>query len=101
MAFSTLIEATALRELAAEPGTVIIDCRFDLADPDAGRRAYLAGHIPGAAYADLNRDLSAPVTANSGRHPLPSPQDFAATLGRLGIGSDSQVIAYDDSAGAY
>jgi thiosulfate/3-mercaptopyruvate sulfurtransferase len=101
MTFSTLIEATSLRELLAKPGIVLIDCRFDLANPDAGRGAYLAGHIPGAVYADLNRDLSAPVTASSGRHPLPSPQDFAATLGRLGIGSDTQVIAYDESTGAF
>jgi thiosulfate/3-mercaptopyruvate sulfurtransferase len=101
MTFSTLIEATSLRELLANPGRVVIDCRFDLADPDAGRSAYLAGHIPGARYADLNRDLSAPVTASSGRHPLPSPQDLAATLSRLGIGSDTQVIAYDDNSGAF
>lgn len=101
MTFSTLIEATALRELVGKPGVVVIDCRFDLANPGAGRSAYLAGHIPGALYADLNGDLSAPVTASTGRHPLPSPQDFAATLGRLGIGSDTQVIVYDDSAGAF
>jgi thiosulfate/3-mercaptopyruvate sulfurtransferase len=101
MTFTALIEAQALRELVGKPGVVSIDCRFDLANPAAGRSAYLAGHIPGALYADLNRDLSAPVTATSGRHPLPSPQELAATLGRLGIGSQTQVIAYDDSAGAY
>jgi thiosulfate/3-mercaptopyruvate sulfurtransferase len=101
MAFTTLIEAAALRELVGKPEVAVIDCRFDLANPDAGRGAYLAGHIPGARYADLNRDLSAPVTSASGRHPLPSPLRFAATLERLGIGSDTQVIAYDDSAGAF
>lgn len=101
MAFSTLIEATALRNLVGQPGVAIIDCRFDLAHPDGGRGAYLAGHIPGARYADLNRDLSAPITASSGRHPLPVVRDLAATLAQLGIGSDSQVIAYDDSAGAF
>jgi thiosulfate/3-mercaptopyruvate sulfurtransferase len=101
MAFSTLIEATSLRDLVGKPGVAVIDCRFDLANPDAGRSAYLAGHIPGAHYADLNRDLSAPITASSGRHPLPSPQDLVATLQRLEIGPDSQVIAYDDSAGAF
>ena len=101
MAFSTLIEATSLRDLVGKPGVAVLDCRFDLANPDAGRSAYLAGHIPGAHYADLNRDLSAPITASSGRHPLPSPQDLVATLQRLKIGPDSQVIAYDDSAGAF
>jgi len=99
--FSTLIDATALRGLVGKPGIAVIDCRFDLANPEAGRGAYLAGHIPGARYADLNRDLSGPVTAASGRHPLPSPNDLVAALERLGIGSDSQVIAYDDSAGAF
>jgi thiosulfate/3-mercaptopyruvate sulfurtransferase len=101
MAFSTLIDAATLRGLAGKPDTVVIDCRFDLNDPEAGRRAYLAGHIPGARYADLNRDLAAPVSANSGRHPLPTPQDFAATMRNLGIGNATQVIAYDDAGGAY
>jgi thiosulfate/3-mercaptopyruvate sulfurtransferase len=101
MAFSTLIDAATLRGLAGRPDTVLIDCRFDLSDPEAGRRAYLAGHIPGARYADLNLDLSAPVSASSGRHPLPTPPVFAATLERLGIGNATQAIAYDDAGGAY
>src|SRR6202030_381560 len=101
MAFSTLIDAATLRGLACKPDTVVIDCRFDLNDPEDGRRAYLAGHIPGARYADLNRDLSAPLSASSGRHPLPAPPVFAATLERLGIGNATQVIAYDDAGGAY
>ena len=65
--------------------------------PEAGLEAYLKGHIPGARYADLNRDLSSPVTADSGRHPLPAPDVFAARLGELGIGDDTQVVAYDDA----
>ncbi|HWY94711.1 MAG TPA: sulfurtransferase [Steroidobacteraceae bacterium] len=101
MAFSTLIDAATLRGLAGKPDTVVIDCRFDLNDPEAGRRAYLAGHIPGARYADLNRDLSAPLSASSGRHPLPALPVFAAALERLGIGNATQVIAYDDAGGAY
>jgi thiosulfate/3-mercaptopyruvate sulfurtransferase len=99
--FTTLIGAADLRDLVGNPDIVLIDCRFDLMNPDGGRRAYLEGHIPGARYADLNRDLSAPIAAASGRHPLPAPEDFAATLERLGIGRASQVIAYDDSAGAF
>lgn len=100
MTFTTLIGAAALRDSVGKPDVAVIDCRFDLMNPDGGRRAYLEGHIPGARYADLNRDLSAPITAASGRHPLPAPDDFAATLARLGIGRATQVIAYDDSAGA-
>jgi thiosulfate/3-mercaptopyruvate sulfurtransferase len=67
----------------------------------AGRLAFLAGHIPGARYADLNEDLSAPPTPQSGRHPLPSPGTVAATLGQLGVGNGVQVIAYDANAGAF
>jgi thiosulfate/3-mercaptopyruvate sulfurtransferase len=101
MSFGTLIDAAALRELAGRPDVAVIDCRFDLINPEGGRRAYLKGHIPGARYADLNKDLSAPVSPNSGRHPLPLPKDFAATLGRLGIGNATQVIAYDDAGGSF
>ena len=68
MTFSTLIDASTLRELAGKPDVAVIDCRFDLSHPEGGRRAYLAGHIPGARYADLNQDLSAPISPNSGRH---------------------------------
>jgi thiosulfate/3-mercaptopyruvate sulfurtransferase len=101
MTFTTLIGAAALRDLVGKPGIAVIDCRFDLMNSGGGRRAFLEGHIPGARYADLNRDLSAPVTATSGRHPLPSPAVFAGTLARLRVGRATQVIAYDDSAGAF
>ena len=101
MTFTTLIDAATLRELVGKPDIAIVDCRFDLMNPEAGRRAYLEGHIPGARYADLNRDLSAPITPSSGRHPLPAAADFAATLDRLGIGRATQVVAYDDASGAF
>ena len=101
MAFTNLINPAALRTLMGKTDIAVIDCRFDLMNPAAGRRAYLEGHIPGARYADLNRDLSAPITAASGRHPLPSPGDFAGTLTRLRVGRATQVIAYDDSGGAF
>jgi thiosulfate/3-mercaptopyruvate sulfurtransferase len=101
VSFTTLIGAALLRDLMDKPDVVIIDCRFDLANPEGGRLGFLQGHIPGARYADLNRDLSAPISATSGRHPLPAPADFAATLRCLGVGRDTQVIAYDDSAGAF
>ena len=101
MNFTTLIGASSLRELTGEPKMAVIDCRFDLRNPEGGRRAYVAGHIPGARYADLNQDLSAPIRPDSGRHPLPAPQVFAATLDRLGIGNATQVIAYDDAGGSF
>jgi thiosulfate/3-mercaptopyruvate sulfurtransferase len=101
MAFTTLIDAATLLELAGSPLIAVIDCRFDLMNPEGGRREFLKGHIPGARYANLNEDLSAPITPDSGRHPLPSPRDFAATLGRLGISRASQVIAYDDAGGSF
>jgi len=101
MTFTTLIGAADLRGCLDEPDLAIIDCRFDLADPEGGRLSFLQGHIPRARYADLNRDLSAPISTTSGRHPLPAPADFAATLQRLRIGRSTQVIAYDDSAGAF
>ena len=101
MPFTTLIAAAVLRDLVGRPDIAVIDCRFDLMNPAGGRRAYLEGHIPGARYADLNMDLSAPITATSGRHPLPTPADVARTLARLGVGHTTQVVAYDDSAGAF
>ena len=101
VAFQTLIDAASLRELIDGAGVAVIDCRFDLQDPEAGRRSYLRGHIPGARYADLNKDLSAPVSLSSGRHPLPTPQDFAAKLDKLGVGNHTQVVAYDENNGSF
>jgi thiosulfate/3-mercaptopyruvate sulfurtransferase len=101
VALQTLIDAASLREIIGDAGVALIDCRFDLQDPEAGRRAYLRGHIPGARYADLNKDLSAPVSLSSGRHPLPTPQVFAATLDKLGIGNHTQVVAYDENNGSF
>jgi thiosulfate/3-mercaptopyruvate sulfurtransferase len=101
MDFQTLIDVDSLRKLLGEPRLAVIDCRFDLLNPVAGRQAFLAGHIPRARYADLNRDLSAPVGPGTGRHPLPAPDAFAAGLGRLGVRNDSQVVAYDDANGSF
>jgi thiosulfate/3-mercaptopyruvate sulfurtransferase len=97
MPFNTLIDADTLQGLLGKSGLAVIDCRFDLMQPVKGREAYLKGHIPGARYADLNQDLSAPVGDRTGRHPLPTPEAFAARLGKLGVGDDTQVVAYDDA----
>jgi len=76
-----------------------VDCRWSLDDPDAGRRAYRDGHIPGAVFVDLERELSAPAGPN-GRHPLPDARSFAAAMGRAGIGDGSFVVAYGTLGGA-
>ena len=78
---------------------VIVDCRFNLKKPEAGRQAWEAGHIPGAFYADLDKDLASPVTPESGRHPLPEPEIFAARLGGWGVNPATRVIVYDDVGG--
>ncbi len=101
MPHDTLIDASSLAPLLGDPRTAVIDCRFDLAHPEAGRAGYLAAHIPGARYASLDADLSAPVAPGTGRHPLPDPGDFARTLGALGVDNDTQVIAYDAANGAF
>jgi thiosulfate/3-mercaptopyruvate sulfurtransferase len=85
-----------------ESDLVIVDCRFTLGKPDAGRQAYEEGHIPGAVYLDLERDLSAPVEpdGHGGRHPLPDAATLAARLGQVGISNETRVVAYDDQGGA-
>jgi thiosulfate/3-mercaptopyruvate sulfurtransferase len=100
MAYSTLIEAVELRSRIDAADLAVVDCRFD-PQPGAGKAAYLAAHVVGARYADLNLDLSAPPGPHTGRHPLPAPQVFAARLGGWGIDNDTQVVAYDDAGGAY
>jgi len=94
MTTQMLMEA---QELLAAPSCVVFDCRFSLADPDHGHAQYLEGHIPGAYFLDLNRDLSGARSEHGGRHPLPDPVAFAALLARYGVKSDTEVIAYDDS----
>ncbi len=84
-----------------EPDLVIVDCRFELGNPEAGQAAYAVSHIPGAVFLDVERDLSAPVGNHGGRHPLPDPQALAARLGSAGIGNDTRVVAYDDQGGLY
>ena len=99
--FTTLIDCQTLARQLDNPDWVIVDCRFDLLQPQAGRAAYAAGHLPGAVYADLNEDLSGSVTPSSGRHPLPDPQSLAARLGEWGVGPHSQVVAYDAGNSAF
>ncbi len=100
MTLTTLVDTETLSRHVGDPRWIIVDCRFVLSDPGAGRRAYAAGHVPGARYAHLDEDLSSPLTPVSGRHPLPFPNVLAEKLGRWGIGKTSQVVVYDDSFGA-
>jgi thiosulfate/3-mercaptopyruvate sulfurtransferase len=97
-----LITTNQLQELLKSDANVLIcDCRFDLAQASAGLEAYAKGHIPGAIYVDLEKDLSGTKTGTNGRHPLPSPDDWAKTRQRLGIAPDSHVIAYDSQGSAF
>jgi thiosulfate/3-mercaptopyruvate sulfurtransferase len=99
--FSNLISAAELSQHVDDPGWLIVDARFDLANPEAGETAYRAGHIPNAIYAHLDRDLSGPRTPLTGRHPLPDPQTFQATLCSWGLTSTMQVVVYDADNGAF
>ena len=100
MPFTTLVSTATLAGHLDDPRWVICDCRHDLADLDAGRRAYAAAHIPGARFAHLDEDLSGVKTGSNGRHPLPDPETLAGHFGRWGIGEDTQIVAYDASGGS-
>ncbi len=89
------ISVDALRARLGDPDLRLVDVRSVLGDPGAGRAAFEAGHLPGAAFLDLEDDLSAPIGAHGGRHPLPDPAELAATFGSVGIGSGTHVVAYD------
>lgn len=88
-------------QLAAHPQWRIFDCRHDLSNLDAGAQAYQSGHIPGAIHLHLDKDLSGPKTGHNGRHPLPDRDAFAAHMAKLGVGRDTQVVAYDSQGGVY
>ena len=98
--FDTVMTSADLAPRLDDADWRVLDCRFDLKNPAAGRAAYAEAHIPGAMYVDLDRDLAAPVTGETGRHPLPDPGDLAATFGRLGIDGTTQVVVYDAAGGA-
>ena len=99
--YTTLIAADELAHHLHDARWRVFDCSFDLVHPHAGELAYREAHIPGAIYTHLERDLSGPLTGRNGRHPLPDPAHFAARLAEWGVGSDTQVVAYDDAGGTY
>jgi thiosulfate/3-mercaptopyruvate sulfurtransferase len=97
---NTLVSTEELAGHLNDPRWVVFDCRFTLTDPEAGRTAYAAGHIPGARYVHLDEDLASAVGQNTGRHPLPDPRVLTEKLCRWGVGVNRQVVVYDDSFGA-
>lgn len=102
MPIAQLISADQLASRLQEPRLCILDCRFALDNPELGRRSYADGHIPGAQYIDLERDMSGPVVpAVTGRHPLPRPADLIATLEALGLSDESEIVLYDEGPGAF
>ncbi len=101
MAWQTLIDAQTLHAHLGKPGLIVVDCRFELLDPAAGERAYAAGHIPGALYASLDRDLSDLSRKGRGRHPLPESEAFCETLMRWGVTPAHRIVAYDADTGMY
>jgi thiosulfate/3-mercaptopyruvate sulfurtransferase len=100
MTFGPLVDVDTLARHSGRADWIVVDCRFTLTDPPAGRAAYERGHIPGARYAHLDDDLSRRPAAIEGRHPLPDPRRFAATLGAWGIAPEDTVVAYDEGSGA-
>ena len=77
----------------------VFDCRHDLMRPELGEQQFREGHIPGAAFAHLDRDLSAARDGRMGRHPLPYPGAFLAWLGQQGLRREDQVVCYDAGGG--
>ncbi|MDX5411014.1 MAG: sulfurtransferase [Thauera sp.] len=99
--YSTLIGAVELAQRLRDPDWVVFDCRFDLADPAFGSRAYARGHLPGAFFVDLDGDLSGTKSGRNGRHPLPDPARLVSRLEACGVGNHTQVVAYDDAGGMF
>lgn len=98
--WTNLVQAEVLSMALGRPDLVLIDCRFSLLDPSVGEQAWARAHIPGAAYAHLERDLSDMTRHGHGRHPWPDARTFSEKLRRWGVTPTSQVVAYDDGDGA-
>lgn len=96
----TIVSVEWLRQHAGDPGLVVLDARFSLDDEEWGQRAYLEGHIPGAAYADTASHLAGEIIPGvTGRRPFPDAEVFAAQLGLWGIDESTQVVTYDADGG--
>lgn len=98
---TTLISTDVLAEHLADSSWLIADCRYNLNDERWGRAQYHDGHLPGAVFVDVAHELAGPRSGMNGRHPLPTVEDMTVAFGRLGIAAETQVIAYDQDAGAF
>ena len=98
---SNLIDAQTLRDRMGDENLRVVDTRFALQAPDAGREAYAYAHLPGAVYFDLDKDLSSPPQQHGGRHPLPDMAAFADKLAAAGVSNSSFVVVYDDQANVF
>ena len=100
MPYTTLITPDELLPHLGDPDWAIFDCRYTLGDDERGAHDYQQAHIPGAVFVYVGRDLAAPhLPGQTGRHPLPSVEQFAAHLSRWGVADQVQVVVYDDSGG--
>ena len=99
MSYSTVVSCDVLADHLNDPDWRIVDCRHQLADPVYGEKVYAEGHLPGAFFMHLDRDLSSPMNGVNGRHPLPDPHLLAKKLGAAGISRATQVVVYDDAGG--
>jgi thiosulfate/3-mercaptopyruvate sulfurtransferase len=99
--YTSLIATDELARQLADPALVLVDCRHNLSDVDAGQRAYGAAHLPGARFMHMDRELSGERTGRNGRHPLPDVAALSGSLSRAGIDSSKQVVAYDQNNGMW
>ncbi len=99
--YRTLIDSETLAKNLGHSDWIIVDCRYDLMHGEAGQKAWLESHIPGAVYASVSGDLSGKPVTDHGRHPMPAPETMIRTFSQLGIDSSKQVIVYDDIGGAF
>lgn len=99
--YDRLVSVEQLAAHLDDPSWCVFDCRHDLQNTEYGQQAYQKGHIPGALFLHLDRDLSGPTTGRNGRHPLPDIAAFAARMSECGVGPDTQVVAYDSEGGIF
>ena len=99
--YTSLISTDELARQLSDPALVLVDCRHNLSDVDAGQRAYGASHLPGARFMHMDRDLSGERTGGNGRHPLPDVAALSGSLRRAGIDASKQVVAYDQNNGMW
>ena len=96
-----ILSAQELSAHLADPSWAVVDCRFDLMQPDWGRQDFEKAHIPGSLYADLNRDLAAPHTVHTGRHPLPDILLFRPFLAAPSLSPETTIVLVDTALPAF